>query len=164
MLKNKHVIVALIVAPILAIMSYFAVDAAVSETPHAAKPGERVQLIEKPNCRYTSGACDLKNGDFEVRIRGQWFDEVQVLLTLESTVPLDGVIAAHVTNIDTEVPPVKMKALDDSGLKWGLNIVNPNLKVDRIRLAASSNETLYFGDAALTFINYETSFNDDFRQ
>jgi len=164
MLKNKHVIVSLIVAPILAIISYFAVDAAVSEKPHAVQQGERVQLLAKPNCRYSSGACDLKNGDFELRIRGQWFDDVQVLLTLESTVPLDGIIAAHVTNNNTEVPPVKMQPLDNTGFKWGLNIVNPNLEIDRIRLAASSNEALYFGDAALKFINYETSFKDDFRQ
>lgn len=164
MLKNKHVIVSLIVAPILAIMSYFAVDAMVAETPHAAKPGESVQLIEKPNCRYTSGACDLKNGDFEVRMRGEWLDGVQILLTLESTVPLDGIVAAHVTKADETTPPLKMKALDNSGLRWGLNIINPDLQIDRLRLAASSKETLYFGDAALTFINYETSFNNDFRK
>lgn len=164
MFKNKHVIISLIVAPILAIISYFAVDAMVAETPHAAQPGERVELIEKPNCRYSSGACDLKNGEFEIHIQAKWFDEVQVLLTLESKFPLDGVIAAHVTDDDHNVPPINMRPLDDKGHKWGLNIVNPNIKVDRLRLAASAQRALYYGDASLAFINYETSYQDDFRE
>lgn len=164
MFKNKHVIISLIVAPILAIMGYFAVDAFVAETPHAAKPGERVELVEKPNCRYSSGACDLKNGDFEMRIHAKWSDDVQVLLTLESNVTLDGVIAAHVTNESHNVPPINMQPLDDDGHKWALQIVNPNLKADRLRLAASANQAIYYGDASLTFINYETSYDDDFRE
>lgn len=164
MFKNKHVIISLIVAPILAIISYFAVDAMVAETPHAAQPGERVELIEKPNCRYSSGACDLKNGEFEIHIQAKWSDEVQVLLSLESKYPLDGVIAAHVTNDDHNVPPINMRPLDKEGHKWTLNIVNPDVNVDRLRLAASAQRALYYGDASLTFINYETSYQDDFRE
>ncbi|MGK0445131.1 MAG: hypothetical protein ACJA1U_002071, partial [Bermanella sp.] len=32
------------------------------------------------------------------------------------------------------------------------------------RLAASANQAVYFGDASLAFINYETSYEDDFRK
>lgn len=163
MFKNKHVVVSLIVAPILAIISYFAVDSVVSETPHAAKPGERVALIEKPNCRYPSGGCDLKNGDFELHVAATWTSDVQVSLTLESKFPLDGVIAAHVINQDQNVPPMNMRPIDNSGLKWKLDIVNPNMKIDRLQLAASVNKTLYYGDTSLAFINYETSYDQDFR-
>jgi hypothetical protein len=164
MFKNKHVIVSLIVAPILAILSYFAIDAIVAETPHAAEAGERVELVEKPNCRYSSGSCDLKNGEFEMHIQAQWADDVQVLLTLESKFPLDGVIASHVTNQDHNVPPINMRPLDKEGFKWALSIINPNLEIDRLRLAASANQAIYFGDASLAFINYETSYHDDFRK
>lgn len=164
MFKNKHVIVSLIVAPILAIISYFAIDAIVAETPHAVQAGERVALVEKPNCRYSSGACDLKNGEFEMRIHAKWSDDVQVQLTLESNYPLDGVIAAHVQDPSQGVPPMTMQAADQAGYKWSLNIVNPNKSIDRLRLAASANEAVYFGDASLAFINYETSYEDDFRK
>jgi len=164
MFKNKHVIVSLIVAPILAIISYFAIDALVAETPHAAQSGEHVALVEKPNCRYSSGACDLKNGDFEIHIQGKWIDDVQVQLTLESKFPLDGVIASHVTGEEHNVPPINMRPLDKNGLKWMLSITNPNMNNDRLRLAASANQAVYFGDASLAFINYETSYHDDFRE
>ena len=163
MFKNKHVVVSLIVAPVLAVISYFAIDSIVSEPPHAAKPGEQVELIEKPNCRYPSGGCDLKNGDFEVHVKAQWASDVQVVLTLESKHPLDGIIAAHVINQDHNSAPMSMRALDDKGLKWSLDITNPDLKIDRLQLAASANHTLYYGDASLAFINYETSYDEDFR-
>ena len=40
MLTNKHVVIALIVAPILAVIAYFATDAAVGEKPHKAQAGK----------------------------------------------------------------------------------------------------------------------------
>ena len=64
MFKNKHFIVALLIAPILAIIAYFGVDIAVSEKPHAAKKGQSYKLVSKSNCRYTSGLCDMENGEF----------------------------------------------------------------------------------------------------
>ena len=163
MFKNKHVVVSLIVAPILAIISYFAVDSLVAETPHAAKPGERVELIAKSNFRYPSGGCDLKNGDFELHVAATWISDVQVSLTLESKFPLDGVVAAHVINQEQNMSPINMRPVDNSGLKWALDIVNPDMKIDRLQLAASANRTLYYADASLAFINYETSYEQDFR-
>ena len=38
--KNKHVVVAMLVAPVLALIGYFSVDALVAEKPHAAQAGE----------------------------------------------------------------------------------------------------------------------------
>ena len=59
-LKNKHLLTASLVAPILALMSYFAIDALVGETPHAAEEGQSYQLVEKQNCRYNSGSYDQR--------------------------------------------------------------------------------------------------------
>lgn len=64
MFKNKHFILALLIAPILSIIAYFGTDMALSEKPHAAKEGETYKLASKSNCRYTSGLCDMENGDF----------------------------------------------------------------------------------------------------
>lgn len=163
-LKNKHVVIALLVAPILALISYFSVDAAVSEKPHAAKQGSQYELVEKPNCRYSSGHCQLKNGDFELELKGSWKDEVHLQIELESQFPLEGVVAAQIDNLDADSTPMQMVALNEQGTRWGMLLVNPTLDQSRIRLAASSNETLYYGDAGLAFVNYTTSFDDDFRQ
>ncbi len=85
-------------------------------------------------------------------------------MKVESQFPLDGIIAAHVVDQNNEVPPVNMHPVDDKGLVWQLSLVNPNPNEDRIHVAASANRTLYYGDAALMFIEYGTSFNQDFRQ
>lgn len=164
MFTNKHVILAMLIAPVLALISYFAVDSMVAEKPHAAKQGARYELVEKPNCRYSSGSCGLKNGEFELKLTAVWQDDVHLQLKLESKHPLDGVIAAHVVEQDTEVPPLNMKPEDETGLKWSLNLVNPNPAQDRLHIAASASRTLYFGDAALAFIDYGTAFKEDFRQ
>lgn len=44
MFKNKHFILALLIAPILSIIAYFGTDMALSEKPHAAKEGETYKL------------------------------------------------------------------------------------------------------------------------
>jgi hypothetical protein len=163
-LKNKHFVVALLVAPILALISYFSVDAAVSEKPHAAKSGSEYQLVEKPNCRYSSGHCQLKNGDFELELKGTWQDDVHLQLELESEFPLEGVVAVQIDPTDSQAIPAQMIALNDSRTRWGMTLVNPSIEQSRIRLAASSNKTLYYGDAGLAFVDYHTTFDDDFRQ
>lgn len=55
LLTNKHVVIAMLVAPVLAVIAYFAVDASVSEPPKAAQPGQSYPLAVRSNCRYTSG-------------------------------------------------------------------------------------------------------------
>lgn len=163
-LKNKHVVVALIVTPILAILGYFAVDAMVAETPHAAKPGQQYELVSKPNCRYSSGVCGLKNGDFEIKLTAQQTEASVMLLTLESLHPLDGAMIAAVESVADNKEPVDMYPVDRNRQRWTLEVFSPNLETGRLRLAVSSNKTLYFGDAAMKFAQYETSFGQDFRQ
>ena len=68
MFKNKHVIIALIVTPILAALAWIGVGQLMGEKPHAARPGQSYPLVEKSNCRYESGACDLENEDFLLRL------------------------------------------------------------------------------------------------
>ena len=67
-LTNRHFVIALIVAPILAIIAWFAVDKLVAPPPVAAQPGQSFKLIAKPNCRYDSGQCELVNGDVRVKL------------------------------------------------------------------------------------------------
>ena len=63
---DKHVVIALLVAPILAIASWYAVgwlagDLAESEV---AESGQAYPLLERSGCRYEGGECRVSNGDF----------------------------------------------------------------------------------------------------
>jgi hypothetical protein len=155
-LKNKHILTASLVAPILALMSYFAIDFLVGETPHAAEEGRSYQLVEKPNCRYDSGSCGLKNGDFELKLHAENLEGDRLLLVLESAFPLDGVLLGLVENGADEAHPVEMRPAGDDGLSWSLDVARQNPEKDRIHLVASSAGSLYYGDAAMKFTLFET--------
>ncbi|WP_439135159.1 hypothetical protein [Pseudomaricurvus sp.] len=164
--KNKHFVIAMLVAPVLALISYFAVDAIVSEKPHAAQPGERYSLVEKPNCRYSSGQCGLKNGDFELTLTTEWRDADRVLLMMKSAFPLDGALVALVEpeTASGGEQPLEMTSEGGEGLRWSLELPRPDPEMDRLRVVVSANQALYYGDAAMKFTLYKTTFDEDFRQ
>ncbi len=149
--KNKHIVTAAIVAPILALTSYFALDFLLTETPQAAEDGQSYQLVEKPNCRYSSGICGLKNGDFELELGTEWLSNNRLLLKLKSEFPLNGIKAALVHHASDDRRPEDMQAMDDDGLLWSLEIQRPDPERDRLHLVASANQSLYFGDVAMKF-------------
>ena len=151
-LKNKHMVIAMVMAPVLALVSYYAVNAMVSETPHAAEAGQSYQLAEKPNCRRGGGHCSLKNGDFELELSLEWFGDDRMLLKLGSVHPLDGVLVALVENEAGDKRPVEMRPLGDDGLLWSLDLARPDPERHRLHLVASSSQSLYFGDAAMKFM------------
>jgi hypothetical protein len=154
--KNKHVLTATLVAPLLALMSYFAIDFFVGEPPHAAEEGQSYQLVEKPNCRYDSGHCGLKNGDFELGLSPEWTGDGRLALTLQSEFPLDGVVIALAQIEADDKPPVDMTRSSDDGRVWTVTFGRANPEHDRLRLVASSNQSLWFGDVALKFAISET--------
>jgi hypothetical protein len=149
--KNKHLMTASLVTPVLALIGYFGINALVGEKPHTAKEGESYQLVEMPNCRYDSGYCGLKNGEFELKISPQWTGDNQLILALKSEFPLDGVKVAVTGNEDEEEQPVDMKADAGDGLSWSVELVSDDPANDRLRLVASSRQSLYYGDVALKF-------------
>jgi hypothetical protein len=151
-LKNKHVVIAMIVAPILGVISWLVTSDMIGEKPHVAEEGQSYQLVEMPNCRYDSGICGLKNGDFELKLNTAQLDDGRVLLTIVSIFPLDGVRVALAENGTDEKRPVEMQAMGDEGLEWSLEMSSPDPEVDRLHLVASSNLSLYYGDAALKFM------------
>jgi hypothetical protein len=154
-LANKHMVVAMLVTPVLAILGYFALDALVGEKPKPAEQGQSYPLVEKPNCRYSSGRCELKNGDFELALGTRELAEDHLVLTLQSAVPLDGVMVAMIENADDEALPMAMQPLSDNGLAWSLDIARPDAERHRLRLAASSGGSIYYGDVATKFTLHE---------
>ena len=154
--KNKHVLIATLTAPVLALVSYYGIGALFGEKPQPAEAGQSYQLVEKPNCRYSSGLCGLKNVDFELTLSFEPLGNDRLLLKLISETPLDGVKLALVENATDEDKPRDMLATADDGLNWSLDIKLPVPERDRLHLVASSMQTLYFGDVATKFTSTES--------
>jgi hypothetical protein len=155
LLTNKHVVIAMIVAPILAVLAWFATGTFTGETPQLAVPGQSYPLVEKSNCRYSSGACDLQNEDFRLTL----FYREEVAgsqLVLKSTHPLEGVVLGIGSSDDDEVAPAVMRATDGQGLEWRLAIGPVPAPDQRIRLVAMAGGSSYFGDAATLFLQPRT--------
>lgn len=115
MFKNKHFILALLIAPILSIIAYFGTDMALSEKPHAAKEGETYKLASKSNCRYTSGLCDMENGDFKVKFRSEKLTKDSLELSLNAAYPLEGVKLSVVDDQQQNAQPIDMTRADQAG-------------------------------------------------
>lgn len=162
-LTNKHFIVAMIVTPILAILAYIGVDRAVSERPHEAEPGASYQLVASSSCRYASGHCTLKNGNFKLHLQADMRSEHVVGLTLESTFPLQAAKLAITPDANTEYPPMAMTPISDDGRQWQIRSSVPRGDAPLLRLVAVADDSLYYGETGLAFTVYETSFDRDFR-
>lgn len=159
MFKNKHVIIAMLVAPVLALLSYFAVDHYVSEKPHQAEAGKSYKMIERPNCRYSSGKCDLKNGNFEVELKAELLQENKVLLKLDSNFALDGAKIAMVQMQESNPIPVDMQLQNNNKKAWVVKISQPASEESRIHLVMAIGDSYYFAETATTFFQDDRKFN-----
>ncbi len=153
MFTNRHVIIAMIVAPVLAILAWFAVGYLAGEKPHEAVPGANYPLVEKSNCRYESGACDLENEDFRLRLTYLEPGTGPQLL-LSASHPLEGVVLA-ITEAGSEDRPEMMRASDGRGLQGRLALAGRPARAQRIRLVARAGGSSYYADAATAFLQPE---------
>lgn len=150
MFTNKHVIVALIVAPILSVLAWIAVGNMIGEKPAPAKAGQTYPLVEKSNCRWQSGACNLENEDFELVLSYREASTGRQLL-LQSSHALEGV-ALGVGAEDGEGQPQMMRAVDGQGLEWLITLPQRPDPQQRIRLVARSGGSTWFADASTAFL------------
>lgn len=160
MFKNKHLIVALLIAPILSLIAYFGTDIALSEKPHAAKEGESYKLASKSNCRYTSGLCDMENGDFKVKFRSENLTKDSLELSLNAAYPLEGVKVSLVADQEKNAQPVDMTRADQAGQNWYITLPKPKSAESWLRVVIQSNGTLYYGETQTAFVKYETLFTE----
>ncbi|MGL6316139.1 hypothetical protein [Vibrio sp. WXL103] len=161
MFKSKHFIVALLVAPILAVIAYFGVDLAVSEKPHAAKKGETYRLVSKSNCRYTSGLCDMENGEFKVQFRSDALSATQLDLSLTAAIPLQGIKVSLVDSQDEQATPVDMVENNNNAQSWQVSLPAPASEESWLRVAIQANDSLYYGDTQTAFVVYKTLLEDE---
>ncbi|MBE9539143.1 MAG: hypothetical protein IMF06_08685 [Proteobacteria bacterium] len=150
MFTNKHVIIALIVGPILAILAWLAVGQIAGEKAAVAVPGQSYPLVEKSDCRYESGHCKLENEDFKLvlTLEQRGIDSV---LVLKSVHALEGVLVS-VAGVGGETAPSAMRPGSGDKLEWMFILDEVPASGQRIHLVASSGGTQYFGDASTAFI------------
>jgi len=160
LLTNKHFLVALIVAPILAILSYFAVDYTVSEKPHKAVKGESYPLVAKSNCRYKSGKCTFENGEVSISLFSEPTGSNSINITLVSDLPLQGIKMGLSTPTEA-FPPKDMLKTKDGNKEWLTEVNLHHLENARLQLAISVNNTLYYGETETIFTTYQTGFTQD---
>ncbi|WP_283131537.1 hypothetical protein [Enterovibrio norvegicus] len=161
MFKNKHIVLAMIVAPILAIIAYFGVDLAVSDKALVAKEGETYKLAARSNCRYTSGLCTLANGDFKIQLRSERLTDSEVVIKLTSDFILDGAKISIMQNKEQPSSPIDMESNSANGTEWMVDLPAPTSEESALQLVVKSEGTLYYGETPATFVEYKTYFSDD---
>jgi len=154
MFKNKHVVVAMLVAPLLAITAWFAVDFFIGERPHIAKAGGEYTLIAKSNCRYASGQCDLENAEFKLTLRPVETSAIAVSMRLDSVFMLQSATIGLVENGSARVP-VAMVADNESAKAWQGKIQTPHSESSILRVAVTARGSTYFAEIPVIFLNRE---------
>lgn len=159
MFKNKHITTAMIVAPLLAVISYFATDYIVSDIPQAVSEGDTYALVARSNCRYASGVCTLRNGDVEVKLKLDQDGAGNTVLRAHSNLPLLGAQVALVNNKDTGLPTSLTKTGDR---EWQLDMKSSHddtlMAISEIRIAMVSEENTFYGSTSTEFFRYDTVF------
>ena len=145
MFKNKHVLVAVIVAPILAILSWFATGFIVDEKGHTMKEGSVYTLVVRPNCRWASGKCTLVNKDLKIDITGK-YTSYTLELAIKSPIALSDVKIAY----DKNDKPKSM-AYDKKTELW-VGVLDLKYKSQFINAVFVINNTVLYAQFPTTFL------------
>ncbi len=151
-LTNKHVVTALIVAPILAIISYFSVDYYVAEKPVKAKQGKSYKLLVKSNCRWQSGKCDLANGNLKISITTNKQKYGNNYLYLQSDTIVNHIKFAIVDNIENNILPESMNLVKNSTNVWQSKQINI-AKSNYLQFAIFINKSIFYARVPAIFVN-----------
>lgn len=145
-LKSRHVIVALLVAPLLAVGAWFAVGywvAGDAMTPLPAEQGSAYPLLERSGCRYAGGRCVLSNGDLDIHValRG---DRLYFTPSVEVDVLIAGLIRL------TESVPIESR-WHEAEQAWEVALPGVPDSSDRLRVIVSRNDSEFYGEASMAF-------------
>ncbi len=141
----------MLVAPVLAIIAWFAVDYLVAERPHAAQEGAAYTLVAKSNCRYASGQCDLENADFRLSIRPTMQAATSIAIVVTSSHALDAATVGLVEN-GTASEPIRFTRTSDQGMEWQ-GLVTPPTKPDAsLRIAVTAQGATWYAEVPVVFL------------
>lgn len=152
MWTNKHVIIAMLVAPVLAIIAWFGVDYLVAEQARPAEPGAMYPLVARSNCRYDSGQCDLANNDLKLSIRPVKLESDRTTLSLESDFVLEHVMFALVVGADEVVGIAAATQTPEGDTLWVIDIPAHADPEAVFRVAVTVQRTIYFAEVPAVFM------------
>jgi hypothetical protein len=152
-LSNKNLVVAVLAAPVLALLGWWAVGAFTGEKPQSAQEGRTYPLLEKSNCRWASGSCDLENVDFRLVLTYEE-DDSGHYLAVRASHTLKGILVT-VGPLENELFPAAMTAIGEQGTQWRMAVGGRPEAQARIRLVARSSGSTWFGDASAKFLQPE---------
>ncbi len=152
MFTNKHVMVAMLVAPLLAILAWFGVDYIVAEKAQPAEPGAMYALIARSNCRYDSGQCDLANNDLKMSIRPVELQASRTILSLESEFVLEQVRFALVVGADEVLGNAAPTQTPEGDTLWVINIPAHADPEAALRVVVTVQESVYFVEVPVVFM------------
>jgi hypothetical protein len=160
LLKNKHVILAMFVAPVLAIIAYFATDRIVSEKPHQVQQGNSYKLAAKSNCRYKSGLCTLHNGDVEVNVRIEQVSDAAIKLIIQSNIPIKNALASFAED-ESETQPGTLYPAAEQENTWNAEFRLADIEKTTLRLVLEISDSIFYAETPAVFVDYETTFPRD---
>lgn len=101
---NKHTKVAVLVAPLLAVLGYITSDYFIENDANKSK---LITLIPEPPCQVLAGNCVLLSGDFKINV----FDKAGSTV-INSTFPLDEAVLFLVdeNNVSTAFPLTQVQS------------------------------------------------------
>lgn len=144
---NKHVVISLIAAPILAVITYIAIDHYVSPKPVLAKPGQAYPLVARSNCRYQSGKCTLVNGEFKIDLESlDQADSESLTLDFHSKFNIEGIRFALVDKDGKELQ-------EGSTTSASIVLNRDHVKqANAMQLALNSAGILYYTETQIDFL------------
>ena len=155
MWKNKHVVTALIVAPILAVLAWIAVGQIAGEKAHVAEPGAAYPLVARSNCRWESGECELVNNDVKMTILPLELGTQYTRLSLDSEFPLAEATFALLTGGNEVVARAERDASPDAAAQMTVTIPAFADPEAMLRVAVTVQESLYFAEVPVVFMRPE---------
>lgn len=148
------------VAPVLAIIAYFATDHIVSEKPQQAEQGNSYKLAAKSNCRYQSGQCTLHNGDVQVHVRVEHVAASVVKLIVQSNTPVKNALAS-LSEPDAETQPTTLYPVAAAENTWNAEFNLVDVANSTLRLVLEISDSIFYAETPAVFIDYETTFSRD---
>ncbi len=155
MWKNWHVVAALLVAPALATLTWFAVDRFVAERPHAARPGQDYPLLAKSNCRWPSGACDLVNESFRLTLTPAALDATALRLRIKSRYSLSAAAVGLAPAAGMSSEPVAFSPAEEGATVWSGNLPAPRGEGAVLQIVVHADGSRYFAEVPVVFLTGE---------
>ncbi len=67
------------------------------------------------------------------------------------------------TNDQQQGEPADLTATDNTALNWTVDLGGDHNEQSAIRLVVAAGDAFYFGETGLAFVDYQTTFGEDFR-